>query len=286
MRILLFGANGWIGGLFSKATRHTILVAETRPESYEACREEIRRVAPDTVCAFIGRTHGPGCGTIDYLEEPGHLVMNMRDNYLAPMRLAEICAAEGIHYVYLGTGCIYTYSASKTVFSEEDAPNFFGSSYSIMKGFTDQEIRKFPTTLQLRIRMPISSEPSHRNLIDKLVKYENICSIPNSMTVLDDMWPILDRMVDVKEIGTYNLTNPGVVEHGWILEQWKLHGHPTHSWKVVSYEEQRRLLKSDRSNNELSTAKLEAFCAKQGLALPEIHESISRCIAARGHGDE
>lgn len=267
--------------MFTRNTRHTVIAATTRPENLEACRDEIRAIRPDSVCAFIGRTHGPGCGTIDYLEEPGRLVENMRDNYLAPMRLAEICAAEGIHFVYLGTGCIYTYAGDKLVFTEEDSPNFFGSSYSIMKGFTDQEIRRFPTTLQLRIRMPISAEPSPRNLIDKLVAYRNICAIPNSMTVLDDMWPILDRMISCRETGTYNMTNPGTVAHDWILEEWRTYIDPSHSWTTVSYEEQMRFLKSHRSNNELSTEKLAAFCAREMLALPPICESIRRCIIAR-----
>ena len=41
------------------------------------------------------------------------------------------------------------------------------------------------------------------------------------MTVLDDMWPIIDKMIEVKEIGVYNLTNPGTAEHDWILEEYK-----------------------------------------------------------------
>jgi hypothetical protein len=285
MRVLVFGTHGWIGGMFMRHTHHEVIPATTRPDDMEACRAEIRAVRPDSVCAFIGRTHGPGCGTIDYLEEPGRLVENMRDNFLAPMRLAEICEAEGVQFVYLGTGCIYTYTDTHRVFTEEDRPNFFGSSYSIVKGYTDQEIRRYPTTLQLRIRMPISMEPSPRNLIDKLVAYRNICPIPNSMTVLDDMWPILDRMIECRETGTYNLTNPGTVDHNWILEQWRGHIDPSHTWNTISYDEQMRILKSHRSNNEMSTTKLAAFCSREGLPLPQIQDSILRCVRARAPAD-
>jgi hypothetical protein len=129
--------------------------------------------------------------------------------------------------------------------------------------------------------MPISREVSHRNLIDKLVSYPNICSIPNSMTVLDDMWPILDRMIDRKVTGTYNLVNPGLAEHQWILEQYRDILKPSHTWTTVSYEEQMNYIKSHRSNNELTTDKLEAFCATEGLPLPEIRTSIERCLRAR-----
>ena len=73
----------------------------------------------------------------------------------------------------------------KTSFKEEDIPNFFGSSYSIIKGFTDRLMHQLDNyVLNLRIRMPISSENAPRNFITKITKYEKICNIPNSMTLL------------------------------------------------------------------------------------------------------
>jgi 3,5-epimerase/4-reductase len=281
MRVLVYGAKGWIGQQFLQNTGHSVVIGKARPEDYSAAAAEIASVNPDAVCSFLGRTHGPGAPTIDYLEQPGKLVENMRDNYLAPIHLAQICEERRIQFVYLGTGCIYTYTDEKRIFSEEDVPNFFGSAYSIMKGFTNQEMHRYRHTLQLRIRMPISKEVSHRNLIDKLASYPNICSIPNSMTVLDDMWPILDRMIERKTVGTYNLVNPGLAEHQWILEQYRDLLKPSHTWTTVSYEEQMNYIKSHRSNNELTTTKLEAFCAAEGLPLPEIQSSILRCLKAR-----
>lgn len=286
MRVLVYGANGWIGQQFITNTTHQVIVATTRPEDRDAAYQEIKEQQPDTVLSFIGRTYGTApdgtlIPTIDYLELSGKLRENMRDNLYAPYNLASICQELGIHFVYLGTGCIYTYTADKKVFTEDDVPNFFGSSYSAVKGYTDQMLRDFPSTLQLRIRMPISKLISHRNLIDKLVKYPNICSIPNSMTVLDDIWPILDKMIDVHEVGVYNLTNPGVTEHNWILEQYKIHIDPTHTWNVVSYEEQMKYIKADRSNNEMDTTRLSSFCQKHHLELLPIQDSILRCIKAR-----
>lgn len=281
MRVLVYGANGWIGQQFQRNTSHTIVVGKERADDYSAAEAEIASVAPDAVCSFLGRTHGPGASTIDYLEQPGRLYENMRDNYIAPIHLAQICEARGIQFVYLGTGCIYTYTADKRLFSEEDAPNFFGSSYSIMKGFTNTEIARFRHTLHLRIRMPISREVSGRNFIDKLVSYPNICSIPNSMTVLDDMWSILDRMIERRTVGTYNMVNPGLVEHDWVLDQYRQILDPSHSWTSVTYDQQMQFIKSHRSNNELTTAKLEAFCAAEGLPLPDIKTSVLRCLGWR-----
>lgn len=73
------------------------------------------------------------------------------------------------------------------------------------------------STLTIRIRMPISSNWDKRNFIYKIVNYEKICSIANSMTVLEDMFPIMNDMMDKKKTGKYNLTNPGLISHNHIL---------------------------------------------------------------------
>lgn len=286
MKVLVFGNRGWIGQQFISNTKHSIVEASTRPENYQDAFDEIQRVNPDCVISFLGRTYGKDQNgiiipSIDYLELPGKLYENMRDNFYAPYNLASICDKQNIHFVYLGTGCIYTYTTDKKTFSEEDKPNFFGSGYSTVKGYTDQVLRHFQNTLQLRIRMPVSKLESNRNLIDKLLAYKNICSIPNSMTVLDDMWPIIDKMIDVKEKGVYNLTNPGTAEHNWILLEYSKLFNPMHTWNLISYEEQMKYIKSDRSNNEMLTSKLEKFCQKYSLELLDIKESILRAIQRR-----
>jgi len=85
---------------------------------------------------------------------------------------------------YLGTGCIYEYDGdhpmgdSKKGFSEEDSPNFFGSQYSTVKGVTDQMIRHYRTTLNARIRMPITSQKNNRNFITKIASYKKKFILP------------------------------------------------------------------------------------------------------------
>ena len=47
--------------------------------------------------SFIGRTHGEGITTIDYLEDKTKLNINVRDNLYAPMVLAEAAKKYDIH---------------------------------------------------------------------------------------------------------------------------------------------------------------------------------------------
>jgi 3,5-epimerase/4-reductase len=220
--------------------------------------------------SFIGRTHGvyenEVIGTIDYLEKPGKLVENINDNLFSPIGLAEISKKNGIHFTYLGTGCIFEYDEQKhiygnqeTGFLEADLPNFFGSSYSIVKGYTDRlmQLLYSDSTLNARIRMPITDEQdSPRNFITKITTYKKVCSIPNSMTVLDELLPVLIEMALKKQVGTVNLTNPGLISHNEILEMYKEIVDPDFTWSNFSIEEQNQILASKRSNNCLDTMKL------------------------------
>ena len=94
--------------------------------------------------------------------------------------------------------------------------------------------------------------------------YQKICSIPNSMTVLPELLPlVLDLMVK-NHTGTVNLTNPGLISHNEILEMFKEIVDPFFEWRNFTQEEQRKILASERSNNYLDTTKLELLypCVK------------------------
>ena len=264
MKILIYGSKGWIGGLFMDYLKSlnnpeiSIIEGNCRIES-EELSNELLFVNPTHVISFIGRTHGildsgDKVNSIDYLEYPGKLFENVRDNLYSPIILADLCVKYGIHYTYLGTGCIFNSVTEK--FDEESLPNYFGSSYSIVKGFTDRMMHS-RDILNLRIRMPISSVPNNRNFITKILKYSKICSIPNSMTVLDDFFPIFLDLMKRKSIGTYNCTNPGKISHNEILTEYAELIDPTIDWENITLSEQSKILKSDRSNNELDTTKIK-----------------------------
>jgi dTDP-glucose 4,6-dehydratase len=295
MKILIYGHKGWIGQQFvsllrKKETQHydyeyglsvdDYVLGNARVDNIDDVIKELLIYSPTHVISFIGRTHGTigekHFSTIDYLEQPGKLRENVCDNLYAPVSLAIACKERGIHYTYFGTGCIFSYreaseagtSASEagtgtgtdTGFHEDDLPNFFGSGYSTVKGFTDRLMHQFDKhVLNLRIRMPIIGEDNPRNFITKITNYKKICSIPNSMTVLPELLPIVLDMMIKNVVGTMNLTNPGAISHNEILSLYKEYVDPEFTWQNFSAEEQRKILASERSNNLLDTTKLEAF---------------------------
>lgn len=283
IRILFFGANGWIGGQLSSLLQshpqiESVTLATVRPQDVPALRTELEQVKPTHVVSTIGRTHGKinniEIPTIDYLEYYGKLRENVCDNLYAPIVLAHECSRRNIHYTYLGTGCIFEYDehhpnlengsvenrTAELGFTESDLPNFFGSSYSVVKGFTDQLMHLYDShALNVRIRMPITADPNPRDFITKIVNYEKICSITNSMTVLDELLPLLVDMIVRGRTGTIQLCNPGTISHDEILTMYKNIIDPHKTWKTMSYEEQSTVLKSKRSNNALTTTLLQSW---------------------------
>ena len=279
MKVYLVGHKGWIGqkyvDLFKKLNIECVY-SEWRAESEEMKVDIVRSKATHVLCC-MGRTHGTRDGkkftTIDYLEHPEKLHENINDNLFSPLSLALLCQQRNIHFTYIGTGCIFTYDDKHSVedgvpFFEENAPNFFGSNYSIVKGFTDM-LMKQTKTLNLRIRMPITDEIHPRNFITKITNYEKICSIKNSMSVLDDLLPISIDMMKENMEGTYNFTNPGAISHNEILEMYRDIVDPTFKWKNFTEEEQNEILLGQRSNNTLSVNKLNSV-----IDVPHIKKSV------------
>lgn len=70
--------------------------------------------------------------------------------------------------------------------------------------------------LNLSIRVPITSKNNPRNFITKITNYKKICSIPNSMTVLDELIPIMVHMAKKNITGTFNMVNPELTSHNEI----------------------------------------------------------------------
>jgi UDP-glucose 4,6-dehydratase len=281
---LIWGGGGWIGGQFTKVLMEkgwNVVHAKSRADDRAGVLEEIGAVHPTHMVSLIGRTHGPGFTTIDYLEQPGKLRENMNDNLYGPIVLASVAKMKNLHMMYMGTGCIFEFDETHTVggtgFGEDSLPNFFGSSYSTVKGFTDRIMAEeyADSCLNVRIRMPISTEDCPRNFITKIIKYSKICSIPNSMTVLDDILPILEQCLRRRVTGALNAVNPGLIDHDTILSWYKQFQNPDHTWESVNTNTLvTTCVKSGRSNNCLDTSRIKSLFPD----LPSIDVSVKRIM--------
>lgn len=288
MKVLIYGGNGWIGSQvidFLLKLDHKVVKGEARAENMNDLEQEIKNINPTHIMSFIGRTHGQigdkFYTTIDYLEQKGKIKENVRDNLYSPLVLAILSTKLNIHFTYMGTGCIFEYDGSHPFelpingFTEDDSPNFFGSSYSVVKGYTDKLMHLFEdSVLNVRIRMPITSDYNSRNFITKIINYEKICSVSNSMTVLPELIPLMIDMADKKITGTINLTNPGLISHKEILEMYKEIVDKDFTWHNFTIEEQSKILAAGRSNNYLDTTRLQKLYPN----VLDIKNAVRKCL--------
>ena len=258
MKWLIYGHRGWIGTYFCNFVKDNnyptidLITTDSRVENIEDVKKDLDSIKPDRVISFVGRTSGPGFTTIDYLEQKGKLKENVRDNLFSPVVLMKLCEERGIHFTYLGTGCIFSYNhCTDEPFTEKSKPNFFGSSYSTVKGYTDQLSTLFPNTLNVRIRMPIVEYDCPKNFISKIVRYPRICNTLNSMSVLPDLIPEMIKCIIEQRTGTVNLVNPEPIDHRTILDMYRKYVDVNHTCEYITETEQDSMLLSQRSKNVL-----------------------------------
>jgi UDP-glucose 4,6-dehydratase len=274
IKFLVFGGKtGWIGQMVMddlSRSGYACESADSRLENRESILREIEEKKPTHIINAAGVTGNPN---VDWCET--NKQATLRSNIIGALNLADVAFIKGIHMTNFGTGCIYEYDEEHSLgsgigFTEEEAPNFADSYYSSTKGMLDKLLMDYPNVLNLRLRMPISSDLSPRNFITKITKYPKVINIPNSMTVLDEMIPLAIDLALMNEVGNYNFTNPGVVSHNEILELYREYVDSDFTWSNFTIEEQDKILKARRSNNELDVSKLKEKFPQ----LKEIHESL------------
>lgn len=273
---LVFGGKtGWIGQKLVTILReqnHVAVCAESRLENRESIEREITLIQPDYIINLAGVTGTPN---VDWCES--HQETTIRSNILGALNIVDIGFLHGIHVTNFGTGCIYQYDDAHPLgsglgFTEQDPPNFTGSFYSKTKSMLDALLLSYPNVLNLRLRMPISTDLHPRNFITKITKYQKVINIPNSMSILDDLLPISIEMTLRGLKGNYNFTNPGTISHNEILALYKEYIDPSFTWTNFTVEEQNAILKAPRSNNELDVSKL----LNEFPDLPPIQDSIHK----------
>ena len=161
---------------------------------------------------------------------------------------------------------------------ENDAPNFFGSYYSRIKGWSEGILKEFTETqggiLILRLRMPFDASNNERNLLMKLKGYRKVLDVQNSLTYLPDFLVAAHVLIVRRRTGIFNIVNPGSISPYQIMEAYKKNVDGSHSCERLRQEELSSVTRAGRSNCVLSTEKLD----HEGLTLPNVHMRIEEAM--------
>ncbi|MDO8604198.1 MAG: sugar nucleotide-binding protein [bacterium] len=263
MKFYILGASGFMGsGLtqYLEDRGHEVITERVEVTDFQALRKKFKETKPEVVVNFAGVRAYPN---IDWCEDHKNETVAVNVGGVINVMLAAL--EFGAYPIQIGSGCIYE-GGKDMAFTEMDPPNFFGSFYSRMRVVAQEALKELPV-LQIRIRMPISARAHPRNLINKLISYKSIISVPNSVTLIEDMFPAIEKLAIIKPFGILNLVNDGYIEHKEILEMYKKIIDPSHNYQIINIKElEQGIVKAKRSNCVLSNKKAKSF----GISMPAL----------------
>ncbi len=304
--IILLGGNGYVGRAFAEALRERGVPFEAPSRSqldytrFDRLAELIRRAAPDFLINAAGYTGKPN---VDACEQ--HWADTLQGNTLFPAMVAHMCAAAGVPFGHVSSGCIY--SGAKIAgtegarvekdllqaqpqmvlkknpdsirgFTETDEPNFTFrrppcSFYSGTKALAEEAIREVGQNYIWRLRIPFDQFDNPRNYLSKVQNYAKVYENVNSLSHRGDfVRACLDLWREKAPFGTYNVTNPGFVttrEVVALIGQILKPGRAFEFW-ADDQEFYRQAARTPRSNCILDPGKLAAA----GVKLRPVREAI------------
>ena len=264
-KILIIG-NGFLGKKCAAAWPDAVL-SDKIITSVKDVEDLVDEYKPDSILNAAGIVGKPN---VDWCET--HQLETIKGNTILPLLIAEACQNKNVYLLHMGTGCIYYgYANDPNGWREDDHPNP-SAVYTRSKYAADLALSTLPHVGIARIRMPIDSQPSAGNLIDKLASFSRVVDVVNSVTVVEDMIYAFKELLEKQAVGIFHVTNPGAIKHTEILEMYREIVDPAHTNEWISAQElvDSGLAKKTRSNNILRSDNL----VKLGINMRPVHEAV------------
>ena len=282
MKILILG-KGYIGTSLSNCLNSCYEVIHINKQELDYTnRQNLCKFIKESKVKVVINTCGyTGRPNVDACEDNKHDTWYY--NVSVPVNIQKACKDSMVPMIHISSGCIN--DGYDKVYTEEDEPNFGLSSpssswYSKTKHACELMLRNLPV-YTFRIRMPFCSTWSGRNIITKLLKYDNIIDEENSLTNVEDLCgyilyflsDLLDGSIQ-HQYGIYNVVNPQSVKTSDIISLMKQQGLINNNWNQITLETLYESTVAKRSNCVLSDEKI----ANINLRLPDTISSLTRCI--------
>jgi dTDP-4-dehydrorhamnose reductase len=280
--IYLLGGSGYVGQAYQALlTRKGLPFRNLRRADVDytnpvTLRDALRRDKVQFVINAAGYTGKPNVDACEL-----HKAECLDGNAVLPGRIAEACAAAGVPWGHVSSGCIYTGSRPDgSGFSETDAPNFTFrqnncSFYSGTKALGEEVLADTPNVYIWRLRIPFDHRESPRNYLTKLMRYQRLLEATNSISQLQEFVAATFACWEKRvPFGKYNVTNPGQVTTRQVVEHILASGVLKKDY--VFFKDESEFMdiaaKTPRSNCVMTSAKL----ASVGIQMTEVNEAIAR----------
>ncbi|HSH95168.1 MAG TPA: sugar nucleotide-binding protein [Roseimicrobium sp.] len=304
--IVLLGASGYVGQAFVAELKARGVVFQTLSRReldytrFETLLAFLREKRPEFLINCAGYTGKPNVDACELAKAD-----TLAGNALLPQTIAHACAAAGVPWGHVSSGCIYAGAkidgpqgvrvekdltrpetlslvqnspASVHGFTESDEPNFSFrrepcSFYSGTKALGEEAIMGVGQSYVWRLRIPFDEFDNGRNYLSKVQRYSKVYDNVNSLSHRGDYArACLDCWFQRVPFGTYNVTNPGFVTTRQVigmLEKTIAKGRTFEFW--ASDEEFYKVAaKTPRSNCVMDVSKL----LSAGVKLRTVREAL------------
>ena len=278
--ILILGGSGYIGQAYQKFfndNRIQYLSLKRTDVDYTnpaILTEALRATKTEFLINAAGYTGKPN---VDACEINKSECLN--GNASLPGQIAQACAAAGVPWGHVSSGCIYTGSRPDgSGFTETDPPNFTFrqnncSFYSGTKALGEEVLIGAYNVYIWRLRIPFDYRDNSRNYLTKLMRYQRLLDATNSISQLQEFvaasWACWEKHVP---FGIYNITNPGqittrevvghIIKSGLLLKNYQFFDNESEFMNTAA--------KTPRSNCVLDSSKLSTV----GIKMTEVNEAI------------
>jgi dTDP-4-dehydrorhamnose reductase len=304
--IFLLGASGYVGGAFARelTRRGSPFLPLARSQvdytRFDRLLEFLRARKPSFVINCAGYTGKPNVDACE-LDKAGTLL----GNTLLPQTIAHACAAAGVPWGHVSSGCIFSgakvsehgnvrvekdmnrpdlhalveaKSPAVLGFTETDTPNFSFrdlpcSFYSGTKALAEEAIAGLGQSYIWRLRIPFDEFDNNRNYLSKVQRYAKVYDNVNSVSHRADFARACVDLWDLHApFGIYNVTNPGYVTTRHVVQLIDKILQPARKFEFWQNDEEfyRQAAKTPRSNCVLDPAKLLAA----GVRIRPVEEAL------------
>jgi dTDP-4-dehydrorhamnose reductase len=282
LMIFLLGGSGYVGTAYQALlTRKGIPFRNLRRADLDYTQTAVladllRREKPAFLINAAGYTGKPNVDACEL-----HKAECLFGNAVLPGRIAAACAAAGVPWGHVSSGCIYTGARPDgSGFTETDTPNFTFranncSFYSGTKALGEEVLAGRNDVYIWRLRIPFDNVDSPRNYLTKLMRYTRLLEATNSISQLHEF---CDATLACWEkhvpFGTYNVTNPGHVTTREVVNLICQSGVCAKDYQFFTNEIEfmSTTAKTPRSNCVMDSRKLDAV----GIKMTTVQEAIER----------
>ena len=205
------GSNGFIGSSVLAELKNQdkkVLVLKNRMEDLKSIKKLMEFYKPKYLINCAGLTGVPNtswCNT--------HQKETLMTNVINQINILNLCNEYNIHCTLIGSGAIFKACKNPKYSYDVGDLNDVNNYYSKCRIMLEEQVKAFNNYLLLRINYPLIFQKknlkNNKNLVLKLLKYENIENISLSVTNLDSMCPIIPLMIENNETGIFNFINHG-----------------------------------------------------------------------------